>query len=122
MHVPTHLLSGWCVANCFPLNARERLFCMIAASACDADGLSVLGGWEAYQDYHHLLAHNLPFIALTAGVLTIFSSHRALAFVLYVGLGHLHLLMDYYGSGPGWKIYYLWPFSHLWLRSDNAWE
>jgi hypothetical protein len=123
MHIPTHLMSGWCAANLLPLNARERLLCMIAATGADVDGLGIIFGREsaAYWDYHHKLAHNLPFALLLAGILTIFSTRRVLAFVLYLALAHLHLLMDYLGSGPNWPIDYLWPFSNWRLRNDAAW-
>jgi hypothetical protein len=30
--------------------------------------------------------------------------------------------MDYYGSGPGWHIHYLWPAGSLILKNPNAWE
>ena len=33
MHIPTHLMSGWCIASLFDLTLRERLLCMLAASA-----------------------------------------------------------------------------------------
>src|SRR5437016_3393863 len=39
MHIQTHIMSGWCAASLFPLTARQRLACMIAASAADLDGL-----------------------------------------------------------------------------------
>src|SRR5207302_7065303 len=41
----------------------------------------------------------------------------------YLALFHLHLVMDYFGSGPGWGIYYLWPFSS-WAADNRrvAWE
>jgi hypothetical protein len=62
MHVPTHIMSGWCLANVVPgLTARERLFCMIAATAADLDGLSILFGQNAYWDYHHVVCHNPPY-------------------------------------------------------------
>jgi hypothetical protein len=51
----------------------------------------VLGGWDAYQTYHHKIAH--------------------------LALFHLHLVMDFVGSGPGWGIYYFWPFSQW--AADN---
>jgi hypothetical protein len=123
MHIPTHLLSGWCAANLLPLNARERLGCMIAASAADIDGLGIIFGREsaAYWDYHHKLAHNLPFALLLAGVLAIFATRRMLAFIVYLALAHLHLLMDYFGSGPNWPIDYLWPFSTWHITNDAAW-
>ena len=46
MHIPTHILSGWICGNFIPsFGPRERFFCMVAASAPDLDGLSLLGGW-----------------------------------------------------------------------------
>jgi inner membrane protein len=124
MHVPTHLLSGWCLANCLPLTARERFLAMAAAALPDLDGLGILFGERTYQDYHHLLGHNLPFCLLIAGALSAFSTRRRIVplFVLYLSLAHLHLLLDYFGSGPLWKIYYLWPFLHQGYRTDLAWE
>jgi hypothetical protein len=122
MHIQTHILSGWCVGCVLPrLGKRERLFCMLAATLSDLDGLSILAGQNAYWDYHHTLGHNLPCGLLLCLALAIFSSPRALSLLVYLALFHLHLLLDYYGSGPGWGIPYLWPFSHhLWLNPD-AW-
>jgi hypothetical protein len=126
MHVPTHLMSGWCVADCLGnrLNARQRLFAMIAAAICDVDGLGIVFGTEsnAYWDYHHTLGHNLFFGLIAAGVLAWFSPARVLSFIGYLALFHLHLLMDYFGSGPGWPIHYLWPLKACTLRNPNAWE
>ena len=123
MHIQTHLMSGWCVGNCFPLTPRqERLGCMLAASLADLDGLSLLFGQEAYWDYHHLLGHNLAFALLFCGVLTCFATHRLLAFTLYLTLAHLHLVLDYFGSGPGWPIHYLYPLSHVAISNPRAWE
>src|SRR5438045_101828 len=104
-------MSGWCVASLFRLTPRERLFCMAAASLADVDGLSIVFGREAYWDYHHVLGHNVVFAVLVALILTAFSTHRPMAFALYVALAHLHLVLDYFGAGPNWRIYYLWPLS-----------
>lgn len=41
MHIPTHIMSGWVIANCVPLTPRERLACMIIATVPDIDGPSV---------------------------------------------------------------------------------
>jgi len=30
--------------------------------------------------------------------------------------------MDYFGSGPLWRIYYLWPFSGWYVMNPTAWE
>lgn len=122
MHVQTHLLSGWCIANYLDLSPRERLFAMIAAAAADVDGISRVAGEEAYEQWHHTFGHNLWFALIVSAGLAAFSSRRWFALLLYLGLFHLHLLMDYYGSGPGWPIYYLWPMKVALLRNPNAWE
>ena len=122
MHLPTHILSGWCLANLVPrFTPRERGFCLLAATAADIDGLSILGGQNAYWDYHHTLGHNLPFALLASLALAAFSAHRPLAFVAYLALFHLHLLMDSFGSGPGWGIPYFWPFSKHTSINPHAW-
>ena len=124
MHVQTHILSGWCVGNLLPgFTPRERLLCMLAASLADLDGISRLFGEEAYWDYHHKLGHCLAYGLLLCGALTIFARppRRVLAFVVCLALFHLHLVMDYYGSGPGWGIAYLWPFSQREWRNADAW-
>lgn len=122
MHIQTHLLSGWCAADCFDLTPRERLFAMVAASAADLDGLGIVVSIECYAGYHHVLAHNVFFGGLLATVLAAFSTHRLKAFVLFLTLFHLHLVLDYYGSGLGWGIHYLWPLSQNQILNPNAWE
>jgi inner membrane protein len=123
MHVPTHLMSGWCIGNLFRISARERLMCMVAASVPDLDGLSIIGGTNAYMDYHHKICHNVPFGVVACTLLWIFSGRRFGALILYLALFHLHLVMDFFGSGPGWGIFYFWPFSQW--SADNwrySWE
>src|SRR5687768_5821083 len=113
MHVQTHILSGWCAANLFPqFTPRERLLCMLATSLSDLD---------AYWNCHHKLGHNLGYGLLLCGALAAFAGRRALALGVCLALYHLHLLMDYYGSGPGWGIPYLWPLSAREWRSADAW-
>jgi hypothetical protein len=122
MHVQTHILSGWCVGNLFPrFTPRERLLSMLAASLADLDGLGILFGQEAYWNYHHKLGHNLGYGLLVSVALAAFASHRVLVFGVCLALYHLHLLMDYCGSGPGWGIPYLWPLSPREWRSADAW-
>ena len=122
MHIPTHLMSGWCVANLFPLTARERLLCMAAGSVADLDGVTYLFGQEAYWDYHHVVCHNLLFSVLVAGAFAAFSTRRVLAFLVYLAAAHLHLVLDYYGSGPGWPIHYGWPAWGWTWNNPDAWE
>lgn len=126
MHTSTHLLSGWCVGNLFNFTARERLFCMVAATMQDLDGLGILlypwYGRKYYWEWHHVLFHNLLTAIVVTVLLTIWSRHRIKAALLYFALFHLHLLMDYVGSGELWKIYYLYPFSrNYYLMWKYAW-
>ena len=96
MHISTHILSGWCIANTTLLNKRERLFCMIAASVQDLDGLGIIFGQNYYWDWHHVLFHNLLSAIVLTGALTFFSEKRIKGAILYFSLFHLHLLMDIY--------------------------
>ena len=121
MHVQTHVMSGWCLGNCWKLSPRERLFCMLAASLADLDGLSLLVSREWYWDYHHKLCHNLLFGLIVSVTLTLFSKARWKTFWIYLGLFHLHLVLDYFGSGPDWEIYYFWPFSSWSIWNPQAW-
>jgi hypothetical protein len=121
VHVQTHILSGWCAANLLPLTARQRLLCMIAAAAADVDGFSLLFGQSAYWKYHHVIGHNLPFGLALCTALALISGARAWIFLLYLALFHLHLIMDFFGSGPGWPIRYLWPFA-AWSPDNRRWS
>ena len=122
MQIQTHVMSGWCVASWFDLDPRERFFAMIAAAAADLDGLGILVSYDAYAAYHHVLGHNLLFGIIVPALLTTFSTHRRKAFWLFLGLFPLHLILDYFGSGPGWGICYLWPFSNWVILNPHAWE
>ncbi len=115
-------MSGWCVGNLFKLNKRERFFCMIVASVPDIDGLSILGGWGFYQDWHHVIGHNILFCVILAGVFAYFSQHRIKSFFIYLGLFGLHMAMDLFGSGVGWYLYFYWPFSMEKFYTNLCWE
>lgn len=121
MYIQTHILSGWCLGNRFTLSPRERFFCMLAASLPDIDGFGVIISQEFFWDVHHVLGHNLFFGILLCLLLSVFSSSWMKMFGLYLALFHLHLLLDYYGSGPGWGIAYFWPFSHWQIANPHAW-
>lgn len=122
MHIPTHMLSGWCVANCFSLTARQRMACVIAASCADLDGVTLIAGRDLYLRTHHVLGHSFGFAIVSAGLLCLWTAWRLRLFVLYLFCFHLHLIMDYFGSGRGWPIYYLWPFSWHKTINPNAWD
>lgn len=122
MHVQTHILSGWCAANLLPLNARQRLFCMVAASLSDVDGMGILFSQELYWDFHHRLGHCALFAVAASSILAVFSPRRIASFLVYLALFHLHLGLDVLGSGTGWKIYYFWPFNWVGYKIDWGWE
>jgi hypothetical protein len=123
MHVQTHILSGWCIANCFRCTPRQRLFAMIAASAADVDGISIVFGYDAYMDYHHTFGHNVFAACIVSAVLAAFTKGREISsFFLFVALFHLHFLMDYYGSGRDWHIHYIWPMKSWVWRNPDAWD
>ena len=66
MHIQTHILSGWCIANQFNFSPRERALCMIAAAIADLDGSGIFFGQKYYWEYHHKLGHNLFFGLLSS--------------------------------------------------------
>lgn len=122
MHVPTHIMSGWCGANLFRFSPTERLLCMIAATVPDLDGLSRIFGENAYWDWHHKLTHNLLSALVVAAVAAVFARRRIACALVCFGLFHLHLAMDLVGSGPGWPIHYLWPYDSMGIESRHVWE
>ena len=121
MYIQAHVLSGWIAGNYLKLNARERFLCMIAAGIPDIDGLGILISQDAYDDYHHVLGHNLLFGIIVALILALFSSRKKKCFILYLALFHLHILMDLFGSGELWTISYFWLFSNYTLYSEFNW-
>lgn len=97
---------------------RDRVLVMLAGVVPDVDGLSLLGGIEAYAKWHHVLTHGLVaavVVALSFGAL---ARRRLVVGALSFGAFHLHLLCDLAGSGPGWPITYLAPFS----RAETMWS
>ena len=121
MHVQTHLMASWCVANLGRLDPRGRFLCVAAGVLPDLDGLGILISQEAYWDYHHVLCHNLFFGVAMSALLAGFSSDKAKVFFWCLAVFHMHLLMDLLGSGEGWQISYLWPFSKWALEFSHAW-
>jgi hypothetical protein len=124
MHIPTHVMSGWCIGASLPLTARERLACVLTASGADLDGMSLAWGWAAYRRWHHVLGHNVFFGLLLALLCARLAApgHRVMMTAMGLVLFHVHLVLDYYGSGSGWPIYYLWPFSRFGWVNPEAWD
>lgn len=124
MHVPTHILSGWCLGNLLPrFGPRQRLFCMVMAAIPDMDGAGIVISQDLYWDYHHKLGHCLALGLALSAILARYSPRpgRWVAFAAYLAAFHLHLLLDFVGSGPDWPIYYLWPISSRAWENPHAW-
>ncbi|HEY1686823.1 MAG TPA: hypothetical protein VGG19_18825 [Tepidisphaeraceae bacterium] len=96
---------------------------MIAASMADLDGLGIIFGEKYYWDYHHVVGHNL-FFGLVGSVILAAWCRREwiMTFLVCLGLFHLHLFLDLWGSGPLWHIHYLWPIGNLILKNPYGWE
>ena len=122
MTPPSHLLSGWCIANLADFTSRERFICMIIAIIPDLDGLGLIISQEAYLNYHHMVGHNLIFGLLISVLLCLLSEKKLKVFVLYISMFHVHLFMDYLGSGTEWTIVYFWPISNWYLYNSYGWE
>jgi hypothetical protein len=101
---------------------RDRLLLTLAGVLPDLDGLTLLAGEDAYGRWHHVLTHGFVAALLISGALALFAERKALVFGLGLALFHLHLLCDLLGSGPGWPIYYLWPFSSSELMWNGQWD
>lgn len=122
MHLLTHALAGWCVGCSLPTSPKERALCIGVSLLPDIDGLSIVGGVQAFYDYHHVLAHNLLFGAASLLLIWWLARCRPLMVLVFVALFHLHLLMDLFGSGPGWGIAYFWPFSSAEYSTRYSWQ
>jgi inner membrane protein len=140
MNVVTHALLGWSVAAAVPsLSRGDRAWVVVAAVASDLDGLGIVVELATrsadqpltwWSEYHHVLAHDLPFAVLLAAAAWL-ATRKAIAALLVVVAVHLHLVADLVGSrGPDgyqWPIPYLWPFSDSpaltvpWQWQLNAW-
>ena len=76
MHVVTHLLAGWTMAEGLGLKGRERAVVAWSSVAADLDGAGMLADWSNrllhrpettyYEQWHHMLGHGLPAAALCA--------------------------------------------------------
>jgi inner membrane protein len=116
-----HAELSWLAAQVLA-ERRDRRLVVLAGLAPDLDGLSVLAGVESYGRWHHVLTHGV-LAALVVTLACVLLARRRLATALLAFAAfHLHLVCDLAGSGVGWSITYLWPWSRAeWLWS-GAWE
>ena len=129
----THFLTGWTIAN-LPTETtpRDRLLISLAAVIADVDGLGIVIDFITrrttfYQDFHHVLGHNLLFGIFITLIFSWFTTRKFLTGILaFIGF-HLHLLEDLIGSrspdGYQWPIPYFWLFSNQWQWAwTGQWE
>ena len=95
---------------------------MLAATFSDLDGIGIIISQKIYMAYHHIIGHNVFFGLVLSAVLTFFSRHKIKSFIFYLFLFHINLIMDSWGSGPEWSIYYLWPFSNWTICNKYVWD
>lgn len=135
MHVVTHLLAGWALAEQAKLEKRDKALVAWASVAPDLDGIGLPVDWAAralggasdlYETYHHVALHGLPG-ALGATLICLpFLRRKALGAALVFVSYHLHLLFDLAGSGGGtagdlWPIHYLYPLSDAPVSWNGQW-
>ena len=135
MHVVTHVLMGWMLADQARLQGRDRALVAWASVVPDADGAGVaidaanhlLGRTDTsyYEIYHHAVGHGLAAAVLYTLLAVCIAQRKAwvatMAFVSF----HLHLLCDVLGSRGSspldiWVIPYLSPFSDSFILSWNG--
>lgn len=125
MHVVTHLLIGWTVAEHTTKSPRDRALVTWASVIPDLDGLGLLVDWTAralggntgfYEQFHRVALHGLPG-AMVCTLLFAWFARDKINTALWVLVSyHLHLIGDVLGSrgsGPAdyWPIHYLSPLS-----------
>jgi inner membrane protein len=135
VHVVTHLLAGWTLAEQAPLERRDRALVAWASVAPDLDGFGLPVDWATrafgdgttlYETYHHVAGHGLPAAAAFTLLCLPFLRRKALGAALVFVSFHLHLLCDLAGSGgstPGdiWPLHYWWPFSDALVAWSGQW-
>jgi len=131
----THFLTGWVLANCARLDARDRAIVTLACVVPDVDGLGIIPELLTRNSahpllwftlYHHAL-HNLAFALVVAVIVALLAKDKFMTTLLAFFSFHVHLMEDVLGSrGPDgyqWPIPYLAPFSRsLQLSWQGEWR
>lgn len=123
MTPPTHFFINWLAANTANLERRDRAIVTISGIVPDLDGLGLVADLlmnndkdylPLYDEFHHVLAHNLAFVFLAAFFGFMLARKRWITALLVFAVLHIHLLGDIAGGGGRdgykWPIFYLWPF------------
>jgi hypothetical protein len=116
-----HLELSWLCAQ--PLaRRRDRILVSVAGVLPDLDGLTLLGGLDAYGRWHHRLTHGYPAAIATGVLCAVLSEDRVRTTLLGLFTFHLHLFCDLLGSGPGWPLWYFWPTSQIEWFWAGQWD
>jgi membrane-bound metal-dependent hydrolase YbcI (DUF457 family) len=103
-----HGQVGWFLARGCGLQARDRRLVTVAAMVPDLDGLSILGGYDAYFQGHHVWLHSVfAAIAFAAGAAVLAERKAIVAGLAFLGVA-LHVLSDGLGL---LAVMPLWPAS-----------
>ena len=118
-----HFIISWVVANSLELDRSSRIFITLSGVLPDLGGvgylidklgLAVGQSTSLYEEYHHVLGHNLLAGLLMSFLFAYSCKHHLTVFSLCLLAFHLHLACDLAGSmGPDgyqWPIYYFQPF------------
>jgi inner membrane protein len=129
----THFFTGWVLANCAPIERRDRALVTIAAVIPDVDGLGLIPQLLTLRSphplmwftlYHHHL-HTLVFALVVTALTYAVARRKRLTALLALLSFHLHLIEDVLGSrGPDgyqWPIPYLKPFSGIEIAWRGQW-
>ncbi len=122
MNPLVHAELSWLLAHRLE-NRRQRALVTLAGVLPDLDGLTLLAGEDAYGRWHHVLTHSgFSAVLICGGLALLARERRARVFGFSVLAFHLHLVCDLLGSGPGWPISYLQPFSPVELMWQGQWN
>lgn len=98
-------------------NRRERAAIALAGAAPDLDGLSLLGGGDAYYRYHHILFHNAGATLAVIPLAGIFFWRRPFVWLLVVFAFAMHMVEDY--GTVSWNMYPWEPFNASVVNLSN---
>jgi len=125
MHIVTHLLVGWTVAEHVTEKPRDRALITWCSVIPDLDGIGLpidwigraLGfEWSFYEQFHRVALHGLPGAILFAVLVALTADEKRRATIWAFLSFHLHLLGDILGSRGSnpediWPIHYLEPLA-----------
>lgn len=101
---------------------RDRWLVTLGGVLPDLDGLTIVAGEDLYGQWHHVLTHGFASALVISAALAAFAQRKVAVFFLALAAFHLHLLCDLVGSGPGWPLFYFWPFSRTQWFWEGQWD